>query len=133
MTSKTVNEEQRQELEDAVMELTAPDGRVFRFRFGAVIPYADQDYVVLLEMENDENGEEQLLITRLIESPEGNLSFEVAEEEDVIREVYMKYTMQSVKQTLDQEEPCSCGHEHKDHGCSCGQEHKDHGCSCGCH
>jgi len=78
------------ELNDAVVELTAPDGKVFRFRYGATVPYAGEEYVVLLEMEDTPSGEEQILVTRVVEE-NGELSFVVAEEEDVIQTVFDKY------------------------------------------
>ena len=125
------------DLNDAVVELTAPDGQVFRFRYGATIPYAGQDYVVLLEMENDQNGEEQILVTRL-EEQDGQLSFVVAEEEDVIQQVFDKYVLTTIRQALEDAEPYDCGHDH--HDCDCGHDHHDcdcghhhHGCDCGCH
>ncbi len=113
-------------LRDALVELTAPDGTVYRFRYGAVLPYADQEYVVLVELENDENGEEQLLITRLTDTEEGGLSFEVVTEDDIIQAILEKYTAQLVHDAMDGADGgCCCGHEH-DHtdGC-CG----DCGCS----
>ena len=124
------------DLNDAVVELTAPDGQVFRFRYGATIPYAGQDYVVLLEMENDANGEEQILITR-VEEKDGQLSFVVAEEEDVIQQVFDKYVAMSINQAVEGLEDCDCGHDcscshhHHDDG-DCGHHHHD-GCDCGCH
>ena len=124
------------DLTDAIVELTAPDGQVYRFRYGAVVPYAGTDYVVLLEMECDANGEEQILITRLEDTPEG-LSFVVAEEEDVIEQVFSKYCAMSLKAQLcdlpECEDECCCGHDHAcedDHD----HHHHDHGCDCGhCH
>jgi len=127
------------DLSGAVVELTAPDGRVFRFRYGAVIPYAGTDYVVLLEMEADQNGEEQILITRLEDGPDG-LSFVVAEEEDVIEQVFSKYCALSVQDAIADLPECEddcCGNHHHDHDCSCGHEHHhtcgchDHDCGCG--
>lgn len=113
------------DLTDAVVELTAPDGRVFRFRYGATIPYAGTDYVVLLEMESAGSEDEQILITRLSESPEG-LAFEVAEEEDVVEAVYTKYCalrlQESIADLPECEDGCDCGHHH----------HHDGGCGC-CH
>ena len=111
-------------LKDAVVELTAPDGRTFCFRFCTIIPYAEQDYVVLMETEEQEDGQEQVLITRLHESPEGELSFEVVVEADIVDAVFEKYTLQAVKEALEASEKtddCKCGHPY------------DHGCDCGCH
>ena len=54
-----------EDLRDALVELTAPDGRSFQFRYGATIPYAGQDYVVLVELEKDPTGQEQILVTLL--------------------------------------------------------------------
>lgn len=109
------------DLHDAVVELTAPDGRVFRFRYGATIPYAGQDYVVLLEMECTDQGDEQILITR-VEEQDGELSFVVAEEEDVIQQVFDKYVALNIHQAVTGLEDCGCGCEHHHHhdGCDCG-------------
>jgi hypothetical protein len=114
---------------DSLVELTAPDGTVYRFRYGAVLPYAGQEYVVLVELENDPNGEEQLLITRLIESQDGEISFEVVTEDDIIQAILQKYTEKQIHDAMDDDEGgCSCGHDH------C-QDHEPHeGCcgDCGC-
>lgn len=117
------------DLSDAIVELTAPDGRVYRFRYGAVVPYAGTDYVVLLEMECDANGEEQILITRLEDTPEG-LSFVVAEEEDVIEQVFSKYCALSLQEAIADLPECEDGCC-EDHACGCGHDHS-HGCDCGC-
>lgn len=112
-------------LDNALVELTAPDGRVFQFRYGATIPYAGQDYVVLVELEKDPTGQEQILVTRL-EDHEGELSFVVAEEEDIVTAVFQKYLTLSVQTQVEQEDCCchqDCdGHDH----CEC------HG-DCDCH
>ena len=97
------------ELSDAVVELTAPDGQVYRFHYGATIPYAGEDYVVLLEMEDTASGEEQILVTRLVDE-DGQLSFVVAEEEDVIQQVFDKYVALTIHQAVEGE--CGCGCEH---------------------
>ena len=122
------------ELDEALVELTAPDGTVYRFRYGAMIPYAGEEYAVLLELEDTPSGEEQILITRVVEQ-DGELSFVVAEEEDVIEQVFNKYvamTLQAATEGLhDCDDDCCCGHEH--HDCDCGHDHHhDHGCDCGC-
>ena len=119
------------DLNEAVVELTAPDGRVFRFRYGATIPYAGQDYVVLLEMEDNANGEEQILVTRL-EEENGELSFVVAEEEDVIEQVFNKYCAMNIQSAVNDMPECGCGHQHND-GCGCGHHHQHEEGGCGCH
>lgn len=86
---------------EPLVELTAPDGRVFHFRYGAMVPYAGEEYAVLLEMEDTLDGEEQVLITRVEKLEDGNLSFVVAEEEDVIQNVFDKYVALSVETGLD--------------------------------
>lgn len=78
------------DLSEALVELTGPDGQVYQFRFGAMIPYAGEEYAVLLELEDTPEGEEQILVTRVI-SENGQLSFVMAEEEDVIQSVFDKY------------------------------------------
>ena len=114
-------------LDEALVELTAPDGRVFQFRYVTTIPYAEQEYVVLMEMEPDAEGEEQLLITRVEEQADGQLAFVVAEEEDVIQAVFEKYMAMSLQAALeleDCEDACGC-HEHH---CDCGCDHHHHEC-----
>ena len=39
------------ELIGAKVELTGPDGRVYHFRYGATIPYAGEEFAVLLSEE----------------------------------------------------------------------------------
>ena len=84
-----------------LVELTGSDGKVYHFRYGAMIPYAGEEYAVLLEMELDESGEEQVLITRVEKTEDGSLAFVVAEEEDVIRAVFDKYVALSVENGLE--------------------------------
>ena len=108
-------------LDEALVELTAPDGRVFQFKYVTTIPYAEQEYVVLMELEKDAQGEEQLLITRVEETEDGQLAFVVAEEEDIIQAVFEKYMAMSLQAALD------AADLHDDCGCGC------HGHDCGCH
>ena len=84
-----------------LVDVTGPDGTVYHFRFGAMIPYAGEEYAVLLEMELDENGEEQVLITKVEKAEDGNLSFVVCQEEDIIQAVFDKYVALSVENGLD--------------------------------
>ena len=49
----------------------------------------------------DENGEEQVLITKVEKAEDGNLAFVVAEEEDVIQAVFDKYVALGVQAGLD--------------------------------
>ena len=84
-----------------LVDVTGPDGSVYHFRYGAMIPYAGEEYAVLLEMELDENGEEQVLITKVEKAEDGNLAFVVAEEEDIIQAVFEKYVALSVENGLE--------------------------------
>ena len=84
-----------------LVDVTGPDGKVYHFRFGAMIPYAGEEYAVLLEMELDENGEEQVLITKVEKTEDGNLTFIVAQEDDVIQAVFDKYVALGVAQGLE--------------------------------
>lgn len=86
-----------------LVDLTAPDGTVYHFRYGAMIPYAGEEYAVLLEMEANEDGEEQILVTRVEKAEDGSLSFVVAEEPDVIQAVFDKYVKLSVEAGLEDE------------------------------
>ena len=85
-----------------LVDVTGPDGTVYHFRFGAMIPYAGEEYAVLLEMEANEDGEEQILVTRVEKAEDGNLAFVVAEEPDVIQTVFDKYIQLSVQQKLEE-------------------------------
>lgn len=76
------------DLTGARVELTGPDGTVYRFRYGATIPYAGESYAVLLSEEAGE--EEQILITRM-EEQDGTVAFIAAEEDDVVEQVWSKY------------------------------------------
>lgn len=118
-------EYENESLSGAQVELTAPDGTVYRFTYAATIPYAQEDYVVLMELARDDKGDEQLLITRLLETPEGDLSFVVVEEEDIITAVFEKYVAQSLADAMGAEDDCECGHDH-------GHSHGDD-CDCGHH
>ena len=84
-----------------LVDLTGPDGTVYHFRYGAMVPYAGEEYAVLLELELDESGEEQVLITKVEKTEDGNLSFEVCQEEDIIQAVFEKYVALSVENGLD--------------------------------
>ena len=84
-----------------LVDITGPDGTVFHFRFGAMIPYAGEEYAVLLELELDDNGEEQVLIPKVEKPEDGNLGFGVAEEEDIIQAVFDKYVKLSVENGLE--------------------------------
>lgn len=87
------------DLSNAVVKLTAPDGTELLFRYGATILYAEQPYVVLLEMEDAPNGEEQILITRLHEDGD-QMSFEVVAESDIVEHVFDKYVQMTVQEAL---------------------------------
>ena len=84
-----------------LVELTGPDGTVYQFRYGAMTPYAGQEYAVLIEMEESPEGEEQILVTRVEKAEDGNLEFIVAEEPDVIQTVFEKYLKLSVEAGLE--------------------------------
>jgi len=84
-----------------LVDVAGPDGTVYHFRFGAMVPYAGEEYAVLLEMELDENGEEQVLITKVEKTEDGSLSFVVAEEEDIIQAVFDKYVALGVEAGLE--------------------------------
>ena len=87
------------DLDNAVVSLTAPDGTELLFRYGATILYAEQPYVVLIEMEETPDGEEQILVTRLHEDGE-MMSFEVVEEGDIIERVFDKYVQMTTRDAL---------------------------------
>ena len=84
-----------------LVDVTGPDGTVYHFRFGAMVPYAGEEYAVLMELELDENGEEQVLITKVEKTEDGNLGFVVAEEEDIIQAVFEKYVAMGVEAGLE--------------------------------
>lgn len=84
-----------------LVELQGPDGTTYQFRYGAMIPYAGEEYAVLLEMELNPDGEEQVLITKVEKTETGDLAFVVAEEDDIITAVFDKYVALSVENGLE--------------------------------
>lgn len=114
------------ELIGAPVELSAPDGRVFRFHVKFFAPYAGETYAVL---EHDEDG--QLLVTTVEPAEDGQVAFTVVGEEDIISAVLEKLAAWSVAAALEREdaadEDCDCGcHDGcHDHSCACGHDH-DH-------
>ncbi|MBQ9264901.1 MAG: hypothetical protein IJ189_11935 [Clostridia bacterium] len=82
------------------VELSAPDGKIFRFQVAALLPYAGATYAVLAHEEDDG----QLLVTHIEAGAENAPVFIVAVEEDIISAVLEKWTAQRVAQALAQEE-----------------------------
>ena len=138
---RTENVQENNSLYEALVELTGPDGKVYQFRYGATIPHEGQDYVVLIELEPDASGEEQILITRLEKHEEGQLAFVVESNEEVVGQVFEKFMTLAVH-SCDcgcENDGCDCGCEHEHHhhedACGCGCEHEhhhEHTCGCGC-
>ena len=88
-----------QALIGAQVELTAPDGRVYRFRVHSLVPYAGETYAVLAH----EGQVEQLLVTYIETDAHGAPVFVVAQAEDIISAVMEKQLFQSVSQAMAQE------------------------------
>lgn len=115
---------QSQSLIGAQVELSAPDGRIFRFHVVALVPYAGEPYAVL---EHDaEDG--QLLITH-IEEENGEAVFVVVGEEDIITSVMEKHVADTIARAMereirDEDDPCEddC-HCHHHPPCDCGHMH----------
>ena len=85
------------DLQGAAVALTAPDGTVYRFRYGASVPYAGETYAVLLSEEAGD--EEQILITR-VERQGEEIAFVAAEEDDVVEQVWGKYCDLRIRQAV---------------------------------
>lgn len=83
--------EELEELGEPLVELTAPDGTVLRFRFGAVIPQDETEYAVLLEMEDNPDGEEQVLVTRIEPTDDGGMTFVVEDDPKKVEKVFQAY------------------------------------------
>lgn len=88
-------------MEEPLVELTAPDGTVFRFRFGAVIPHEEKEYAVLLELEDNSEGEEQVLVTRIEPTDDGGMTFVVEEDAQMVQAVFQKYVNLQTEQGLE--------------------------------
>lgn len=88
-------------MEEPLVELTAPDGTVIRFRFGAVIPHEAAEYAVLLELEDNPDGEEQLLVTRIEPTEDGGMTFVVEENPQVVQEIFQRYVQLQEQQNAD--------------------------------
>ena len=85
------------DLQGAAVALTAPDGTVYRFRYGASVPYAGETYAVLLSEEVGDG--EQILITR-VERQGEEIAFVAAEGEDVVEQVWGKYCDLRIRQAV---------------------------------
>lgn len=106
----------------AQVELSAPDGRIFRFTVASLIPYAGETYAVLSSA--DDGGD--LLVTHIESDGDGMLSFIVATEEDIITTVLEKQVAQTIARALTDVEDtdreadaapvCTCGQAQ----CVCG-------------
>lgn len=88
-------------MEEPLVELTAPDGTVFRFRFGAVIPHEEMEYAVLLELEDNSDGEEQVLVTRIEPTENGGMTFVVEEDSSKVEAIFKKYVALQTEQGLE--------------------------------
>ena len=91
--------------EERLVPLTASDGSVFQFRLGSVLDFEDNLYAVLIEMEKDANGEEQLLITRWSTDDNGEQRFEVVAEERIINAIFERYVAESLGEALSEDTP----------------------------
>lgn len=91
--------------QERLVTLTAPDGSVYRFRLGSVLDFEDNLYAVLIEMERDENGEEQLLITHWSTDDNGEQRFEVVSEERIINAIFERYVAESIGAALSENVP----------------------------
>ena len=102
----------------AQVELSAPDGRIFRFTVLSLIPYAGETYAVL----SLEDGGGDLLVTHIETDDEGVPSFIVATEEDIISTVLEKQVALAIARALaeddgsDEPPVCTCGQTE----CVCG-------------
>ena len=106
----------------AIVALSAPDGRIFRFHVAALTPYAGETYAVL---EHDaQDG--QLLVTK-IEMEDDQPVFVVVGEEDIITAVMEKQVAETIARAMadmPEEDECECGHHHDHDGCGCGHHHR---------
>lgn len=90
-----------EQLKDAQVELTAPDGTKYRFTYGASIPYAQETYTVLIKQREDNSPQptDEVLVTK-VEEKDGTLLFNVVEEDDIIDMVYDKYVLQLLQKAV---------------------------------
>lgn len=116
----------------APVALMAPDGREFRFRVAALVPYAGETYAVL-----EQDGEEGQMLVTAVEMTEDPIpSFVVQGEEEIITGVMETLVARSIQRALDESDgaDCACGHDHHHPDCSCGHDHgHPSDCSCGHH
>ena len=109
----------------AQVELTAPDGRIFRFRVSALTPYAGETYAVL----EHAAGDGQLLVTHIETDADGAPVFVVVGEDDIISAVLEKQVAMAIAHAMentpemDQDDDEEEEHEHHHHHCGCGCHH----------
>ena len=68
-----------------------PMSQLLRMGRGAVIPLDDIEYAVLLEMEDNPDGEEQVLVTRIEPTDDGGMTFVVEENPQKVEQVFNSY------------------------------------------
>ena len=108
----------------AQVELSAPDGRVFRFRVSALTPYAGETYAVL----EHAAGDGQLLVTHIETDADGAPVFVVVGEDDIISAVLEKQVAMAIARAMENS-PESDEDDEEDEE----EHHHHHHCHCGCH
>lgn len=97
--------DESQALIGAQVELTAPDGRTYRFRVASLSIYAGATYAVLERAD----AREQLLVTHIETDAHGAPVFVVAEAEDIISAVMEKHLFQTISRAMAQDNSCDEG------------------------
>lgn len=111
----------------ALVELTAPDERVFRFRVVSLVPYAGETYAVL----EHEGADGQLLVTHVEPDEAGTPVFVVVGEEDIISAVLEKQVAQTIAQAMERVPEQDEDSDGEEHACGCGEAHPHSPCDCG--
>lgn len=89
------DDEDEEEYDDGVLEMEDEDGNVIRFLLSADIPYAGQDYVLLVSAEScgDIEQDESFIMLKT-EDADGNPCYQSLEDEALIEAVYDAYLKQ---------------------------------------
>ena len=115
-----------EQLDPTIVELTDHNGRTFQFRYMLAMEVACKTYVVLSELEPQNDGQEdELLFLRVEKTADGMDEYVVPEDPAEVESVFEKYVAYTLKQAMESvEDDCDCGLEHE--GCDCGHCGHDH-------
>ncbi len=103
--------------QQTVVELTDDEGRVVRFRFVAALEHEAKTYVVLADMEPEQDSEDELVLLRVEHGDDGEDRYIMLDDEQELQDVFEQYIACSMQEALEgledvemaEEADCDCG------------------------